>query len=150
MSKKIKELTSPPSGKQPLRYRLFLNPYTDMRFTTCPQCGIKTRQRKMALVVHIEPYHRLALSKICRCCYNCDLLIVHKDQLDELLTDICTESKPELIGSRYLVIGTLDQAHLKQGLEHRLLVQEMLEKMHGFKEVITFKLNKGRWSYSSS
>ena len=42
-------------GKQPPRYRFFLNPYTDVRFTTCPQCRGKTSQRKLPLVIHIDP-----------------------------------------------------------------------------------------------
>ncbi len=41
-------------GKQPPRYRFFLNPYRDARFTTCPQCGLKTRQRQCPLVIHEE------------------------------------------------------------------------------------------------
>ena len=30
---------APRLGKQPPRHRFFLNPYPDIRFTTCPQCG---------------------------------------------------------------------------------------------------------------
>ena len=45
----------PRLGKQPPRHRFFLNPYTDVRFTTCPQCGGKTRVRKLPLVIHIDP-----------------------------------------------------------------------------------------------
>ena len=30
-------------GKQPRRHDFFLNPYRDWRFSSCPQCGEKTR-----------------------------------------------------------------------------------------------------------
>src|SRR6266567_9481953 len=43
-------------GKQPPRYRFFLNPYQDMRFTRCPQCDNKTRLRKLPLIIHLEPF----------------------------------------------------------------------------------------------
>ena len=61
-------------GKQPPRYRFFLNPYTDARFMKCPQCLAKTRQRKLPLVIHIEPLQLVALNKTCRYCPHCDLL----------------------------------------------------------------------------
>ncbi len=36
-----KKKTTTQLGKQPPRYRFFLNPYEDMRFTRCPQCDNK-------------------------------------------------------------------------------------------------------------
>src|SRR5215218_7671086 len=75
----------PRLGKQPPRYRFFLNPYTDARFTTCPQCGEKTRVRKLPLVIHIDPMQLVALNKTCRYCPRCDLLIAHQDELEAWL-----------------------------------------------------------------
>ncbi len=49
-------------GKQPPRYRFFLNPYKDVRFTRCPQCDNKTRQRKLPLFVHVDPMQPLLLN----------------------------------------------------------------------------------------
>ena len=68
-------------GKQPPRYRFFLNPYTDVRFTLCPQCSRRTRARKLPLVIHVEPQDLVALNKTCRYCGACDLLIAHQDEL---------------------------------------------------------------------
>ena len=34
---------------------LFLNPYEDMAFTKCPRCDGRTKQRKLPLVIYIEP-----------------------------------------------------------------------------------------------
>src|SRR6476619_2103005 len=72
----------PRLGKQPPRYRCFWNPYADVRFTTCPQCGEKTRVRKLPLVIHIDPLQMVALNKTCRYCPRCDLLIAHQDELE--------------------------------------------------------------------
>jgi hypothetical protein len=47
-----KEQTMPRFGKQTPRYRFFLNPYQDMRFTRCPQCENTMHQRKLPLVIH--------------------------------------------------------------------------------------------------
>ena len=41
----------PRLGKQPPRHTFFLNPYTDARFSKCPKCEGKTRQKKLPLVI---------------------------------------------------------------------------------------------------
>ena len=75
-------------GKQPPRYRFFLNPYADARFTTCPQCSGKTRVRKLPLVIHIDPLQLIALNKTCRYCPRCDLLIAHQDEIEAFLAGV--------------------------------------------------------------
>ena len=62
-------------GKLPTRYRFFLNPYQDVRFTRCPQCTHLTRQHKLPLFIHVDPMHPVLLNKTCRYCPTCDLLI---------------------------------------------------------------------------
>ena len=131
--------TRKPLGKQPPRYSFFLNPYKDVRFTTCPKCGNKTRQRKLPLVIHVDPIYSLTLNKTCRYCVNCDLLIAHQDQLEEFLAGYFSTVNPEVIGNDYLVMGTLDKPEWKKGMEDQLSVQEMLEHLHDFLEVVTFK-----------
>ncbi len=73
-------------GKQPPRYRFFLNPYSDVRFTSCPQCGQGTKQRKLPLVIHVDPINLLSINKTCRYCPACDLLIAHKDEIEQQLS----------------------------------------------------------------
>ena len=99
----------PRLGKQPPRYRFFLNPYTDVRFTTCPQCCGKTRQRKLPLVIHVDPLQLVALNKTCRYCPACDLLIAHQDELEAWLTAFFSEHRPEIVGNDYLLLGGLKE-----------------------------------------
>jgi hypothetical protein len=47
------------------------------------------------------------------------------------------------MGNDYLVIGTLDKAVWKRGTQQQMTLQEMLEALHDFKEVVTFKLTGG-------
>src|SRR5437763_4648080 len=65
-NKKKKTVTQ--LGKQPPRYRFFLNPYEDVRSTKCPQCDNKMHQRKLPLVIHVDPMQILSLNKTCRYC----------------------------------------------------------------------------------
>jgi hypothetical protein len=126
-------------GKQPPRYRFFLNPYQDARFSTCPQCANKTGQRKLPLFIHIDPKQPLLLNKTCRYCSHCDLLIAHQNELDEIITRVFTVLNPEIVGNTYLVIGTLDRADWKRIDQDKLPIQDSIEALHDFKEAVMFK-----------
>src|SRR5712692_356278 len=129
----------PQLGKQPPRYRFFLNPYQDARFSKCPQCANKTGQRKLPLFIHIDPKQPLLLNKTCRYCPHCDLLIAHQDELDEIIARAFTVLNPEIVGNKYLVIGTLDRADWKRIDQQKLPIQESIEALHDFKEAVMFK-----------
>jgi hypothetical protein len=133
------EKDKPRLGKQPRRYRFFLNPYQDARFSTCPQCTNRTKQRKLPLFIHIDPKQPLLLNKTCRYCPHCDLLIAHQDELEDLITRIFTLLNPEIVGNKYLVIGTLDRADWKRIDQEKLPIQDTIEALHDFKDVVSFK-----------
>src|SRR5438105_4958410 len=97
-------------GKQKPRFRFILNPYSDVRFTRCPMCQGKTKQRKLPLLIHVDPMQLIALNKTCRFCPSCDLLIAHKNEIEAFLAAFFDQSKPEVIGNDYLVVGTLDRS----------------------------------------
>ncbi len=130
-------------GKQHPRYRFFLNPYPDVRFTTCPQCGGKTRQRKLPLVIHVDPLSTLSLNKTCRYCPSCDLLIAHRDEVEAHMAATFTTHKPGVVGNEYLVLGTMDRAEWKRGLTTPLTIQEMVAALHDFRQVVHFE--PGGW-----
>ncbi len=45
---------APRLGTRAHRFCFFPNPYRDVRFTTCPRCGGKTRQRALPPDIHPE------------------------------------------------------------------------------------------------
>jgi hypothetical protein len=126
-------------GKQPPRYRFFLNPYQDVRFTRCPICQQPTRQRKLPLVIHVDPMNVLTLNKTCRYCPHCDLLITHQDELEAQLVEFFAGQKPEVIGNDYLVLGTMDRADWQRGRSEVMTIQDMVQALHDFKEVLRFQ-----------
>ena len=83
----------PRLGKLPPLYNFILNPHTDARFTRCPNCEEKMRQRKVPLFIHVEPMHPLALGYTCRYCPDRDLLIAHQDEIEGLLASLFDELK---------------------------------------------------------
>lgn len=139
MAKKRDKKNKLQFGKQPPRYRFFLNPYEDARFSSCPQCGTKTGQRKLPLFIHIDPAQPLLLNKTCRYCAKCDLLIAHQNDLEDLLARIFDTFNPEIVGNKYLVVGTLDRADWKRIDQNKLPVRDSIEALHDFKDVVTFE-----------
>ncbi len=126
-------------GKQAPRYRFFLNPYTDVRFTSCPKCSTRTRQRKLPLVIHVDPRNPVSINKTCRYCPTCDLLIAHKDEIEQQLALLFARHNPALIGNDYLVVGTQDRSDGRRGVQTPLTIEEMLDSLHDFEEVLRFE-----------
>jgi hypothetical protein len=132
-------------GKLPPKYTFILNPYTDARFTRCPGCDQRMRQRKLPLLIHIDPMHLIALNYTCRYCPDCDLLIAHQDEIEELLTALFAEHDPAVIGNDYLVLGTVERQAWREGVKQPKGIQEMLEHLHDFKEVRTVEYQPAGW-----
>jgi hypothetical protein len=132
-------MTTPRLGKQTPRYDFFLNPYQDARFTRCPTCQAKTRQKKLPLVIHIDDLGMFVLNKTCRFCPDCQLLIAHQDDLEAYLAAFLQKRAPEVVGNDYLVIGTLDRADWKRGAERGSTVKDIIGWLHDFKDVVNFE-----------
>ena len=133
------EKNKPRLGKRPPGYRFFLNPYQDARFSKCPQCENKMGQRKLPLFIHIDPKQPLLLNKTCRYCPHCDLLIAHQDELEEVISRVFSVLNPEIVGNNFLVIGSLDRADWKRIDQNKLPIQDTIEALHDFEDVVNFK-----------
>jgi len=135
----------PRLGKLPPLYRFILNPYTDARFTRCPICERKMRQRKLPLFIHVEPANPVVLSYTCRYCPDCDLLIAHQDQIEALLSRIFSQEDPSLVGRDYLVLGTVERKAWRQELKKPGSIGDILAHLHDFKEVLTVEYQPAGW-----
>jgi hypothetical protein len=124
----------PQFGELPPRYSFVLNPYPEMRVSRCPYCERKTGQRKIPLLIHVEPMHLLALNYTCRYCQACDLLIAHKYEIEHLLTEMFRQYDSEIVGNDYLIIGTVETATWREGLQRPKTVAEMLPQASDFAE----------------
>ncbi len=130
---------APRIGKLEPQYTFILNPYPDVRFTTCPGCHRKTRQRKVPLFIHVDPHNPVVLNYTCRYCPECDLLIAHKDDIEHLLASLFEQIAPSLVGNDYLVIGTVERQAWREGVKQPKSIPEMLEHLHDFKAVHTVR-----------
>lgn len=127
------------------KHLFFLNPYEDAAFTRCPKCQSKTKIRKFPLVIHIEPRQLLLLNKMCRYCPSCDLIIAKKSEIESLMVASFEQSRPEIVGNDYLVIGVVDRKDWRHGTQGALLEGEVIERILVFKKVLNFEPARAGW-----
>ena len=132
-------------GKLPPLYRFILNPHEDVRFSSCPECSQRTLLRKVPLVVHVDPLHPVVLNKKCRYCPDCDILIAHQDELEQLLAYTFQERAPNVIGNEYLILGTVDKATWRKQRREPIHLKQLPEYLHDFKEYLNIKYSPGGW-----
>lgn len=143
-------MTSKPPKKYKInqetrRYNFFLNPYTDARFTRCPQCNAPTKVRKRVFVIHIEPRQLLNLNMSGRYCPDCDLMILHQDVVEDLIARTFTTLNPDIIGNDYLIMGTLDRKIWLAVQEDPHSYDLVFDNLHVFKNVVKFEPEHYGW-----
>lgn len=103
-------------------------------------------QRKVPLVIHVDPLHLVALNYTCRYCSECDLLIAHKHEVEHVLTGLFLQYDPQAVGNEYLVLGTLEKRACRRGMRQPELAQEMRAHMHDFRTYYQeLRLGKPCW-----
>ena len=138
------KMTEKHLGKLLPRYSFILNPYTDARLSKCPQCNALTRQKKFALLIHIDAWGLVPLGKTCRWCPSCELIMAHQDELEKVLTQNFSSLAPEVIGNKYLVMGTVDMKVWRKGLKGPgPTMQDVLDLTADFKKYCSLEVDPG-------
>ena len=119
-------------GELPPRYQFMLNPYPDQRISRCPLCEAKTGQKKVPLLIHVEPQHLIALNYTCRFCQSCELLVGHKHTIEHVLFELFRLNCPKDIGNTYFIIGTVEKVAWRKGLTERLDISGLLPHTSDF------------------
>ena len=127
------------------RHKFFLNPYSDCAFTKCPKCETKTKVRKFPLVIHIEPQQLFILNKQCKYCPSCDLIIAKQKELESLMAMAMIQSNPDIIGNKYLVMGTVERNDWKEGSQNILSPRDIVNRMYIFKDIWNFEVIPAGW-----
>ncbi|MCP3998531.1 MAG: hypothetical protein GY722_26205 [bacterium] len=135
----------PQFGELPPRYDFSLNPYPKLRFTSCPQCHAKTGQRKLPLLIHVDPGSLIALNYTNRYCKNCDLLIGHKHEIEQHLTELFRGMDPSRIGNAYLIFATVEKKAWRENMKEAKGLTEMLEHTSDFKRYEELRMAQGGW-----
>lgn len=132
-------------GKLAPRYMFALNPYHDVRFSSCPKCKRLTYLRKFPLLIHVDQFGPFVLGKTCRYCAKCELIIAHQDELEGVLAAMFTQHAPEHIGNDYVVLGTVEKKVWKQGLDTPTALGDIREHTADFKRYVTVEYQPAQW-----
>ncbi len=132
-------------GYLPPKYNFSLNPYPELRFSRCPDCHNKTGQRKLPLLIHIEPKSLIALNYTNRYCHRCDMLIGHKHEIEHYLTEMFLKINPEVIGNYYLVFGTVEKIAWRENMNQSKSFNEMLHHINDFKNYQNIRMTMAGW-----
>lgn len=138
-------------GGRPARYKFLLNPYSDVRLSKCPICQKPTHPRKFALFIHVEGWGFLVLGKTSRYCTPCELVIVHRDELEGEMVRLFEARDPKVIGNDYLVVGTVEKKvwqAAKDGADTK--PDEVLDHLAEFKSVYQLEVEPGGWGPARS
>jgi hypothetical protein len=119
-------------GGLPPKYSFMVNPYPEERVSRCPLCDRKTGQRKIPILIHVNPHHLIALNYTCRYCRDCDLLVAHKHEIEYYLTALFIEQAPDEIGNDYLAVGTVEKSVWKEGLKQNQAINDFLPHTSDF------------------
>ncbi len=125
------------------RFFFFLNPYADVAFTRCPKCEAKTKQRKLPLVIHVEPQTICVLNKTCRFCPACQLVIARQPEIEPMLQAMVDNGSPSIKQGEYLVIGTLDRADWRAGQKGEWSPAEAIDRAWVFEDHWNFVVQGG-------
>ncbi len=132
-------------GNLPRKHLFFLNPHLDSRFTRCPQCDKPTKIRKFPFAIHIDPHVLMTLNMSGPYCPTCDLIILHKDKVEQLLVAAFAQRDPSIIGNDYLIIGTAERSYWRKASQTSGTYQELFDNLHDFKRVVTFEPVRYAW-----
>lgn len=127
------------------RYNFALNPYPDSRCSTCPTCGRATSQRKLPLLIHIDPKQLIALNYTCRYCVDCNLLIGHQHELEGYLTQLFRQHDPTSIGNSYLVMGVIPRRIWKENMADPKPPHQVLDHLAQFLSYRTLQRTMVGW-----
>lgn len=131
--------------KLPKQHKFFLNPYQNERFTRCPKCGRRTLIRKFPFAIHIDPMTLLTLNMSGPYCPACDLIILHQDKVESLLTATFAELDPSIIGNDYLIMGVVERAYWRKASRGNGTHQELFDNLHVFRQVVKFEPQRAVW-----
>lgn len=135
MVKNIKDHKTEIKGK---KYYFFLNPYKDYAFTKCPKCKVKTKLRKFALIIHIEPRQPFILNKACRFCTGCDLIIAKQAEIEDLIWVTFKDIGPGIVENKYFVFGTVEKTDWRYLSKGEHTPDEMIERTYVFEDILNF------------
>ena len=127
------------------KYNFSLNPYSEVRFSRCPDCQSRTGQRKLPLLIHVDPENLIALNYTNRYCDRCDMLIGHKHEIEHHLAEMFLKINPEVIGNSYRIFATVEKKAWRENMNQPKQLNEMRQHIHDLKSYQNIRMTMAGW-----
>lgn len=113
-------------GKLRPRHRFALNPFREVRWSSCPRCEKLMHARKFPLLIAFTDGTMLTLGKTCRYCTPCEFIIAHQHELDDEIASL-RSAHPGHTAGEWLVIGTVERKPWERSLHAGASLDELRE-----------------------
>jgi len=80
-----------------------------------------------------------------RYCRRCNTLIGHQHEIEESLFILFLQHNPEVIGNRYVIIGTMELKTWRAGLNQQLSISEARVHIHDLKTYEELRMTMAGW-----
>ena len=94
------------------------------------------------MVIHVESFGLVLLRKTCRLCVACEMLIVHKFELNAEVQQVVVRSD---VDAEYVVLGTLGSATWRAGMRERILIEQVKYDMADFVAYMKVEITPRHW-----
>jgi hypothetical protein len=88
----------------------------------------------------------LVLAKTGPYCDSCQLVIAHRDELEDELTTLFTRLAPEVAGGAYAVLGTVELRAWRRGLSAATTLEDVLRHTTPFTATLTVDYVAATWA----
>jgi hypothetical protein len=147
-ARKPAQPTKQPVKHRAARYDYFLNPYSELGFTSCPHCEAKTRVRKFCLLVYcLGQLH--SFNHSVKFCPACELLIIQRPAFEQLLRTSLPGVRVSK-GQGYELMGTLDRKDWVKAEAGELDTREIEALHYPFRHRIYFYVVPPHYCFNES
>ncbi len=97
------------------------------------------------MLIHVEPGALIALNYTNRYCKHCDLLIGHKHEIEQHLTELFLGIDPDSVGNAYLIFATVEKKAWRDNMKEAKGLSEMQAHISDFKRYEELRMTPKGW-----
>lgn len=132
------------SLQQPRHY-FWLNSYREMAFTRCPKCERKTKVRKKRLAIDVLNKTLLLANVTNKYCQECDLIIINKDKIENMLSQLTYFDKRSILPDDYFIFGTIGRTNYNKCMNRGTYPSDCIKLVNPFIDKLHIKIRPAGW-----
>ncbi|MEM1326531.1 MAG: hypothetical protein AAGI23_11280 [Bacteroidota bacterium] len=135
---------------QPSKYKFYLNPHDEYKWTKCPNCDRKTKVRKHCLIIAYGQQGKslekiFSLNKTCKFCIKCELIIAQQSEIEDITAQMVAQFGLRFNPKDYTVVGTMDRQDWKKGMKDPTSSTANQSSIIFFEDIWAFEIQPGGW-----